>query len=177
MKKTLFIIATICSSFLICGYSRSDYKHWIDADGDCQNTRQEILIKESIEDVKLSKNGCTVIEGKWYDSYTNQYFTNPKELDIDHMVPLAEADRSGGNKWSSEKKMEYANDINLVLIPVSKSANRSKGDKDPSDWMPSNKNYRCEYLRRWVDIKKKWELNMDDKEALFIQSNKDCFAE
>ena len=87
-------------------YSRVDYKHWIDADKDCQNTRQEVLIRDSLQKVTLDKKGCKVIKGRWYDLYTDKYFTNPNDLDVDHFVPLGEVDRSGGNKWTPDKKMK-----------------------------------------------------------------------
>jgi len=158
-------------------YNREDYKHWIDADGDCQNTRQEVLISESLEKVKLDESGCKVVSGKWHDPYTDQDFTDPHELDIDHLVPLKEVDRSGGEFWSADKKIYYANDLDNpeTLIAVSKSANRAKGDKDPSDWMPQNQQYHCEYIRNWVKVKQQWQLVMDDKEKNFIShEQKNC---
>ena len=85
-------------------YSRSSYKHWIDADKDCQDTRQEVLIVESLEKPTLDKKGCIVISGKWHDPYTDKYFTNPKDLDIDHFIPLKEADKSGAKNWTKEKR-------------------------------------------------------------------------
>lgn len=162
---------------LIYSYSRSDYKHWVDADKDCQNTREEVLIIESLQKPILDKKGCKVIQGKWYDPYTDKYFTNPNDLDVDHFVPLKEVDRSGGSEWNSEKKMNYANDLedSKTLIAVDKSANRAKGDKDPSDWLPTNQKYQCEYIKNWQEIKKKWNLKMDKKEADFLkEKNKEC---
>lgn len=152
-------------------YSRSDYKHWIDANHDCQNTRNEVLIYHSIDGPVLDFSGCRVVSGKWYDPYTNQYFTDPKQLDIDHFIPLGEVDRSGGHQWSREKKMEYANSLDDldILIPVSKSANRSKGDKYPSEWLPANQDYVCEYLKKWKMIKQRWLLAMDKKESNFVE--------
>ncbi len=178
LKKASQIAAIVAvSSTAIYQYSRTDYKHWIDADKDCQNTRQEVLIVESLEEVTLDKKGCEVIRGKWYDPYTNKYFTDPSDLDIDHFVPLGEVDKSGGHEWSKNKKMEYANDLDdpEVLIAVDKSANRSKSDKDPSDWLPPNKKFQCEYIKTWQKVKKRWKLEMDKKEKDFIGiKNKEC---
>lgn len=165
------------SSSAIYQYSRSDYKHWIDADKDCQNTRQEVLISESLEEVILDKKGCKVLKGKWHDPYTDKYFTNPNDLDVDHFVPLGEVNRSGGHEWSQEKKQKYANDLvdPTILIAVDKGANRSKGDKDPSDWLPPNKKFQCDYIKTWQEIKRRWRLSMDKKEGLFInRKNKEC---
>jgi hypothetical protein len=106
----LFIFLFLLSNTALA-YNRADYKHWIDADKDCQNTRQEVLIEESISPLVLNKKGCKVLKGAWMDYYTKKIITNPTKLDIDHLVPLAEVDRSGGNKWSKKKKMQYANDL------------------------------------------------------------------
>lgn len=179
--STLMVIALVTHEhqhhIVLKDYERADYKHWIDADNDCQNTRQEVLISESIEPVKLDGIGCKVMRGKWYDPYTDQFFTNPKDVDIDHFVPLKEVHISGGKYWNAQKRIDYANDLNdeEVLIVVSKNANRQKGDKDPFNWMPSNKNYRCQYLKNWVKIKEKWQLEMDKSERDFIVSDmKNC---
>lgn len=178
LKKVSQVFAAVAvSSTAIYQYYRSDYKHWIDANKDCQNTRQEVLIAESLEKVTFDKKGCEVVKGKWHDSYTDKYFTNPNDLDIDHLVALGEVDKSGGHEWSKSKKMEYANDLEIeeVLIAVDKSANRSKGDKDPSDWLPPNKKYQCDYIKIWQKIKKRWKLSMDGKEkALIEEKNKEC---
>ena len=177
----ILLIILLLFSFDAEAYNRKDYTHWIDADKDCQNTRQEVLIEESVESVLsplvLDKKGCIVLKGAWMDYYTKEIIYNPSKLDIDHLVPLAEVDRSGGDKWNKKKKMEYANDLTnpQTLIAVGKSANRSKGDKDPSDWMPPNKDYWCEYIRDWQIVKKKWGLKMDEKERKFIEvKNREC---
>jgi hypothetical protein len=161
----------IFGSLLILSFSRADYKHWIDADNDCQNTRDEVLIAESLESPVLDKKGCKVQAGKWHDKYTGAYITNPGDLDIDHLVPLAEVDRSGGNKWSKEIKIAYANDLSRkeTLIAVSASQNRAKSDKDPANWMPKNKEYHCQYLKNWLLVKKTWKLAADEKEKKFIE--------
>jgi hypothetical protein len=131
-------------------------------------TRQEVLIIESLENLTLDKKGCEVVKGKWHDPYTDKYFTNPNDLDVDHFVPLGEVDRSGGHEWSKDKKKEYANDLDdpEVLIAVDKSANRAKGDKDSSDWLPPNKKFKCDYIKTWQKIKKKWVLEMEKKKRI-----------
>ena len=158
-------------------YSRDDYhRQWIDSDADCQNTRHEVLIAESIIAVTL-RNGCRVIAGLWYDHYTGAYYRDPMELDIDHVVPLKEAHISGGRAWSAERKEAYAQDMShaQTLIVVSKSANRAKGSKDPARWMPSNEAYHCQYLRTWIDIKSRWDLSADSEEYNSImQKLSDC---
>ena len=148
-------------------YSRSEFSGWIDADKDCQDTRAEVLIEESLIPVVLDKKGCVVLSGMWHDPYTGRIFYDPGELDIDHMVPLEEAWVSGAYQWTKEHRIEYANYLKDEnhLIAVSKSANRSKGAKDPSKWMPSNLSYWETYLAHWSTVKNTWELSEDTAEA------------
>lgn len=153
-------------------YSRSLYGSWIDADRDCQNTRQEVLIAESLDPPELDPAGCRVISGKWFDPFTGQIFTNPSDLDIDHFIPLAEAHRSGADRWTPEHRRDFANDLAFPgsLIAVSASANRSKGDRDPAGWLPPNQDFHCEYVRAWVIAKGYWGLAMDDRERSAVFS-------
>ena len=120
------------------GYDREAWPHWIDADGDCRDARQEVLVAESLERPELAANGCRVVSSLWYDAYTGETYRDPTDLDIDHMVPLAEAHRSGGHDWSTERRVAFANDLedSRSLIAVSAAANRAKGDQGPEDWLP-----------------------------------------
>ena len=147
-------------------YERKSYKHWIDGDRDCRNTRHEVLHDQSVEKPKLSKDSCKVIGGKWTGPYGGETFTAPQSLDIDHIVPLKEAHRSGAWAWSKQKKEEFANDQESNLLAVDRRLNRRKGDKDPADWMPSTN--QCDYLVRWLTVKTKWRLDMDDRERAAI---------
>ncbi len=153
-------------------YHRADWlPRWADADGDCQSTRHEVLIAESRVPVTLSASRCQVQRGEWLDPYTGRLYTNPRELDIDHLVPLAEAHRSGGAAWSQRRKRAFANDLRFdaTLVAVSRSENRSKGARDPARWVPRN-NPRaiCAYLRDWVQVKARWALEMDAAERQAI---------
>lgn len=178
MNKIFRIKLLVIAAFFICAFNRSDYGNgWLDADKDCQNTREEVLISESIDPVVMDEKKCTVKGGRWMDKYSGVYISDPKKLDIDHLVPLAEVDRSGGNKWTKEKKIYYANDLKNkeTLIAVSLGQNRAKGDKDPSEWLPKNKSYHCQYIKDWVKVKKIWNLEMDKREKDFIEEKlKDC---
>ena len=70
------------------------------------------------------------------------------------MVPLANAWRSGAGKWTEEQRTEFANDLTRPqLMAVSAASNRSKGDQDPSQWKPPQKDYWCEYAQRWIAVK------------------------
>ena len=153
-------------------YDRDLYGSWIDADGDCQNTRQEVLIAESLIPVRFDSRGCRVVSGRWLDPFTAQTFTNPSDLDIDHFIPLAEAHRSGADRWPPELRRQFANDLSWPggLIAVSASANRSKGARDPAGWMPPNESFHCEYVKNWIITKAYWGLSMDDAEKRTVYS-------
>jgi hypothetical protein len=154
-------------------YDRDEYlTNWLDRDGDCIDTRDEVLILESAIPVTLSDNGCDVLAGLWNDPYTAISFTSPSDLDIDHLVPLSEAHDSGAAYWTTEEKRAFANDTTTAhaLIAVDASANRSKGARDPALWLPTNQTYHCEYVRNWVDIKNKYNLSMDEDEQSVIES-------
>lgn len=157
------------SQMAFANYTRSSFKHWVDEDRDCLNTRQEVLQKDSIKPVEI-KN-CRVINGKWYDVYSGKYYTNPTELDIDHIVPLKEAYKSGADKWTPKQREAFANDYEN-LIAVHRTLNRQKGAKDPAQWLPPHKGYICEYITRWVYVKGKYKLNLDATECKAINNSK-----
>ena len=93
-------------------YDRKAWKHWVDADRDCQNTRHEVLIEESQTPVVFkTEKGCKVVAGSWMGAYSGEVFTDASKLDIDHMVPLKEAHESGGHAWDAYRKRDYANDL------------------------------------------------------------------
>ena len=148
-------------------YNRRDWRHWRDEDRDCQNARQEVLIEESSVPVTYeTSEQCRVAAGVWLGSFTGEVIDDPRKLDIDHMVPLANAHRSGGWAWDRDRKAAYANDLGYPghLIAVDSSANRAKGSKGPEDWRPPNEGYWCEYATHWVEIKSRWELTVTQRE-------------
>jgi hypothetical protein len=153
-------------SSIVSVYNRSEWRHWIDQDGDCQDTRQEVLIEESLVMPELDAGGCRVIAGKWLDEYTGTSYTDPADLDIDHRVPLANAHRSGGWTWDHARKEIYANDLldHDHLIAVSASANRSKSDKGPDVWRPPLRESWCHYAATWRAVKGRWMLTVTREE-------------
>ena len=148
-------------------YDRGDWgSGWSDADGDCQDTRQEVLIEESVSPVILEDGGCRVAIGLWFGAFTGRNYDDPGGLDVDHFVPLANAHRSGGWAWDRDTKRAYANDLEDPghLIAVSSSANRSKGARGPEEWTPDNTGYLCTYATTWIRIKVRWSLTVTPAE-------------
>jgi hypothetical protein len=151
------------------GYDRDLFPHWIDADGDGCNTRYEVLIAEATTSPSVG-SGCSLSGGRWYSYYNNAYYTVTSDLDIDHMVPLAEAWDSGARSWTTSRRQSYANDLgdSRALVAVKDSVNQAKGDQDPAQWMPSYSGATCRYIREWVAVKIRWRLtvNSSEKNAL-----------
>ncbi|MCQ3811796.1 MAG: HNH endonuclease family protein [Acidimicrobiia bacterium] len=146
------------------GYDRGDWEHWIDADGDGLDTRQEVLADETLVDPVVA-NG-RIREGQWFSYYDDQEFTVARQLDVDHVVALAEAHQSGGWAWDALTRQLYANDLSFPdhLIAVSAGSNRSKGARDPAEWLPPDSEALCTYLAWWTTIKYRWGLSMDQAE-------------
>ncbi|UPZ27595.1 HNH endonuclease family protein [Streptomyces sp. LRE541] len=147
------------------GYQRTSFKHWVDADRDGCSTRAEVLIAESRTEPTIEA-GCKVTAGEWYSYYDGVTLTAPSGLDIDHMVPLAEAWDSGARDWTAARREAYANDLGAdrSLIAVTARSNRSKSDQDPADWTPPLADARCTYTTDWVVTKLRWQLAVDDRE-------------
>jgi hypothetical protein len=147
-KAWIAALASILLTLLIFNhspeYSRVEFGKWIDADGDCQDTRQEILILYS-SNYKLSDNGCKVVSGEWVSRYTGNIIYSAKELDLDHVVPLKWAWDHGAKHWTYQERVLFANDFDN-LVPVEASLNRSKGSR--MDWLPP-------YNRGWYQDKVK----------------------
>jgi hypothetical protein len=151
------------------GYDRDLFADWYDADRNGCNTRKEVLIAESLEPVQIGP-GCTITGGRWFSIYDNVETTDSSKFDIDHMVPLSEAWDSGAWNWNADQRKHFANDLDqpFFLIAVTASSNRSKSDRDPAEWMPPNANYHCEYVRIWIEIKRAWDLSVDQAEHDYL---------
>lgn len=142
----------------MAGYSRDRFPHWKELKGGCDT--RDVVLKMQGRDVKVNSS-CTILSGTWHSPYDDRTFTSPSGLDIDHVVPLANAWRSGASKWTEELRTTFANDIvRPQLLAVSATQNRSKGDQDPSQWKPKNRAYWCEYAKRWIAVKSFYHLTV-----------------
>ena len=149
-------------------YNAKSYKFWSDFNDDCKDTRAELLIDFSWSPVTFTNDSkCKVKTGHWTCPYSGRKYTYARDIHIDHVVSRGEAHVSGSAYWSAEKKELFANDKDN-LIPVAGSANMEKGAKDPSRWLPEVEENICAYIDRWVYVKKKWNLTMDEEEAQVV---------
>ncbi|WP_285574040.1 HNH endonuclease family protein [Streptomyces sp. RTGN2] len=160
------------------GYKRDLYKHWnrglLPSDG-C-DTRREVILAEAVEAPTVAA-GCKLSGGAWRSAYDGLVVTDAGKLDVDHFVPLAEVFDSEQTAWSPERREAYANDQGSpdTLIAVSAASNRSKSDKDPAQWMPTNAAYHCTYAATWVGTKLRWDLAVDDAERqALLGTAEDC---
>jgi hypothetical protein len=143
-------------------YDRNLFGGWIDADGDGCSTREEVLWAEAkFQSSRPAK--CQLNGGTWSSLFDGVSSQTASSFDVDHIVPLSEAWRSGASKWQRQTQIAFANDLSSphALTAVSASSNRSKGDRDPSKWMPPLSSSHCEYIGMWMSTKVRWGLSMD----------------
>lgn len=163
--RTDLAALTVAAERDMTGYSRDLFPHWRDAstwgwpvepNNSC-NARNAALYWDG-DGVTMSDT-CTSLVGRWTDPYSGNVFDLASDIDIDHVVPLAAAWRSGADAWTTDRRTSYANDP-LVLVSSWDSLNSAKGDKDPTAWVPPNTASHCLYANRWVQVKTKYGLTV-----------------
>ncbi|MCY3817625.1 MAG: HNH endonuclease family protein [Gammaproteobacteria bacterium] len=110
-----------------------------------------------------------VVAGRWNDPYTGSEVTVAQELDLDHVVPLRWAWEHGAASWDKDKCEQFANDP-ANLLPVSVKANISKGALGPTDWMPPNEDFACEYVLRFSRVIDRYGLELSASEASSLET-------
>lgn len=146
----------------MAGYSRAKFPHWIKQYGEC-DTREVVLSRDGSNVTQDSM--CRAVAGSWYSAYDDKTLDSASKVDIDHMVPLANAWRSGADTWTTDRRKAFANDLdNPQLYAVSASSNRSKGDQSPDQWAPPNQDFWCVYSRSWGHIKSVYGLSVTQPE-------------
>ncbi len=145
-------------------YDRDLFGGWADDDGDCQNTRHELLAELSTGPIRYSGDGCRVERGRWNDPYSGQIHLDAAALDVDHLVPLAYAWAHGADAWAEEKRRRFANDL-VNLFAVEASANRQKGASGPLEWLPEDAGFHCQYLLRFTRVSESYGLTFPPQEA------------
>ena len=139
-------------------YDRDYFAGWLDTDRDCVNTRHEILQAEAVG-FSMNAEGCAVDSGEWFDPYTNRTFTDPRDLDVDHVVALADAWVSGAWEWADELLDRFSNDLGN-LNAIAAGENRSKSAKGPAEYNPTAPAARCDYLVQYATVKIRWGLSI-----------------
>lgn len=150
------------------GYSRALFPHWITQSGTC-NTREVVLKRDGTNVVQSSS--CAATSGSWYSPYDGATWTAASDVDIDHLVPLSNAWKSGAASWTTARRRAFANDLtNPQLLAVTDSINVSKGDSGPEDWKPPLTLYYCTYAKMWVKVKSVYSLTITSAEKSALTS-------
>lgn len=148
------------------------------------DAREITLIRDAIDGSVQWGDDCSVKSGSWYDSYTGKTINDPSQLDIEHIVALQDAWKTGASEWSPEKRESFAQNP-LVLAAVDKSENRAKGSAAPKfefeedgsvkldeksnpivaedGWVPENRDEWSSYAQRYISIKSNYGLSLEDE--------------
>jgi hypothetical protein len=155
-------------------YDRSLFPHWSTVEDDC-TARQYVLLRDGT-DVETGED-CQPISGSWFSAFDGETSTDIPDTHVDHLVALSEAWRSGAHAWSTERREEFANDIDSPqLWSVTGASNTSKSDHDPAHWMPPRTEVRCDYTKSWISVKHDYELSVDAEEAEALQGHLDEYC-
>jgi hypothetical protein len=150
------------------GYARAEFgDSWTDDNDEMWghngcDTRDDIL-RRDLTDIVMRAGGCKVSTGVLHDPYTGSethFVRGPgtsSQVQIDHVVPLANAWQTGAQQWTARQRQDFANDP-LELIATQGTVNEAKGDGDAATWLPPRKAFRCAYAARMVAIKLRWHL-------------------
>lgn len=155
-------------------YKRDSFgQAWEDTDNNSCDTRNDILARDLTE-ITVNSD-CKVQTGVFNDPYTGTVINfdratgNGGGVDIDHIIPLSLAWKTGAADWDDATRLAFANDP-LNLMASDAGENRKKGDKDASRYLPPNVGFQCEYVARQVTVRTKY--------ATFVtQAEKDAMRE
>ncbi|TCP54152.1 uncharacterized protein DUF1524 [Tamaricihabitans halophyticus] len=144
------------------GYDRDEFPHWSTVSDNC-NTREEVLKRDG-EGVEVGED-CYPTSGSWFSPFDGETRSEPSDISIDHMVPLANAWRTGAAEWTRDKREQFANDLDdPQLIAVTPESNGAKGDSSPDEWKPEVREHWCDYGKSWIAVKDKWQLTVNEAE-------------
>ncbi|KAL4882263.1 hypothetical protein BJY04DRAFT_217585 [Aspergillus karnatakaensis] len=149
------------------GYDRDLFNHWINQ-GDGCNTRELVLVRDGTN--VQTDSACRSTSGSWYSEYDGDTWTQASDVDIDHVVPLANAWRSGASDWTDDEREAFANDLSIPqLIAVTDNVNQAKSDAGPEEWLPPLTSYHCTYGRMWINVKYTYGLMVNSAEKSALQ--------
>lgn len=153
------------------GYVRTQFGDGWTLVGGCD--MRNIILARDLENVAVSPS-CKVLSGDLHDPYTGKsiHFARgtdtSDDVQIDHVVALSNAWQTGAQQISYAQRAAFANDP-LNLLAVDGQANQDKGDGDAATWLPPNKSFRCQYVTRQVEVKKKYGLWVTPAEQQMIR--------
>lgn len=149
--KQLRTVRVVADRPTVTGYKRERFDVWAGS-ADC-NTRHKVLA------AWFGGSACSLDDGsprETPDPYTGDP-VGAHEVDIDHIYPLAAAWDFGAYAWDSERRRQFANDIETNLVPTRSAVNRDKGDASPAEWLPEDAK-ACDYSHRYLAVAIKWDL-------------------
>lgn len=153
---------TVAPSGSMDGYDRDKYPHWSDQGDNC-NTREAVLKRDG-EGVETGSD-CYPTSGSWTSPYDGEKWTDPSDVDIDHMVPLANSWISGASEWTNDEREAFANDMeSKQLLAVTDNVNQEKSDQSPDEWKPPLESYYCQYSTDWISVKHQYKLTITEAE-------------
>ena len=137
-------------------YDRDAFFERADLNGDCVNTRNEVLRAQALR-FEMASSGCVVAKGVWWDAYSGEWFDQPKELQMDHVVALGDAWESGAWGWTDDERRAFSNSAANLNV-IAGGENQRKADLGPAEYSPTNPAQRCSYLVQYAAVKAAWEL-------------------
>ncbi|CAI7977380.1 MULTISPECIES: HNH endonuclease family protein [unclassified Parafrankia] len=151
-------------------YKRNEFgTAWSDVDHNGCDTRNDILHRDLRSITTRSNDDCIVLTGELRDPYTTRIIRfdrgrNSSAVQIDHVIPLADAWRTGALEWTAKERLGFANDPENLLA-VDGPINQQKSDQDASEWLPPSPGIRCAYIARQVGLKSRYGLWVEQAEA------------
>ncbi|WP_329424169.1 HNH endonuclease family protein [Streptosporangium sp. NBC_01495] len=159
-------LLTVVEPRSMAGYGPDRFPHWSPRASACD--AREIVLARDGQNVERD-DACRAVSGSWYSVYDGRTLSSADDVDVSHIVPPANAWRSGADTWSDAERENFANDLERPqLLAVSAASNRSRGDRGPESWKPPLAASRCMYARAWADVKYHYRLTVtaEEKAAL-----------
>ncbi len=134
---------------------------WLDVDRNGCDTRNDVLARDLSA---ITRQGpCRVLTGTLVSPYTGATIgfvrgeTTSTLVQIDHVVALENAWRTGAQQLSQRERESLANDP-ANLFAVDQHSNAQKRSGDAATWLPADKSFRCTYVEHQVAVKTKYRL-------------------
>jgi Protein of unknown function (DUF1524) len=141
------------------GYNRDLFgQPWRDTDHTGCDQRSDVLARDG-EEVRDVKRPCKIVAITLVDAYTGETLTSTGSIQIDHVVPLAAAWRAGAADWTTQRREQFATDMDN-LLPTRGTVNQAKSDRTPDTWRPPNPAAYCRYATVYITISDRYHLGV-----------------